>query len=67
MDDSTNISVKDKEGNVICSFNKIKAGSSEVCFVNATGVFTVESNDWKKVVVCRELKKLEISPPEIVD
>jgi hypothetical protein len=64
--DLTNVSVEDKEGNVICYFNKIKAGSSEVCFVNATGVFTVEYNDWKKVVVCRELKKLEI-PPEIVD
>ena len=43
--DLTNVSVKDKEGNVICSFNKIKAGSSEVCVVNAAGVFMVEYND----------------------
>jgi len=65
--DLTNVSVKDKEGDVICSFNKIKAGSSDICFVNATGVFIVEYNEWKKVVVCRELKKLEIPSPEIVD
>jgi|Deesub1362A_J573_1020465.scaffolds.fasta_scaffold00374_15 hypothetical protein len=63
--DLTNVSVKDKEGNIICSFNKIKAGSSEVCFVNGTGVFTVEYNDWKKVIVCKELKKLEISPEKV--
>ncbi len=62
--DLTNVSVKDREG-IICSFDKIKAGSSEVCFVNATGVFTVEYDDWKKVVVCRELKKFEIT--EMVD
>ena len=57
-EDLKNVLVKNNLGNTICSFNTIKKGSDEICFVNSTGVFTVETNDTKKAVTCRETKEI---------
>ena len=58
-DTLTNVVVKDKNGTILCKFDKINKGSQEICPVNCPGVFTVESNGIKRVVTCYEIKELK--------
>jgi hypothetical protein len=57
--DLTDVKVTDKEGNVVCEFDGIRANSEEICNANATGVFLVIHEDTKKAVTCREFKTVQ--------
>ena len=60
--DLENVSVKNNLGNTLCRFKLIKKGSDEICFVNSSGVFIVESGEIKKAVVCEESLKIHKIP-----
>ncbi len=55
----TNVTVKDKNGTIICKFSKINANSEEMCTIEIPGVFTVESEGTKKVVSCYEIEEMK--------
>ena len=49
-----NIEILDNQAQVICNFDKILAGSEELCFVDVFGFYVVQAEDRKDVVKCRE-------------
>jgi len=44
--------VLDNRSNVICSFERIAAGSDELCMVGGRGFYAVQVGDSKKIVEC---------------
>ena len=60
-DTLTNVVVKDKNGTVLCKFDKINKGSQEICPVSCPGIFTVESDGIKRVVTCYKIEKVKVN------
>ena len=52
--DLKNVKIFDEDKNIVCSFEKIKEGSDEICRTNKTGLFIVSVDDFKRVIHCEE-------------
>jgi len=50
------VRVLDNSSNQVCFFEKIPAGSEELCMVGSYGVYVVQAGDHKNVVECWEEK-----------
>ncbi len=62
IEDLSNVTIKDKNGTVVCNFTKINANFEELCPVNVTRIFTIEANGIKKVVKWYEIKEIQSIP-----
>lgn len=54
--DLADIKVLDNRSNQLCLFEKIPAGSEEICNVESYGIYIVQVGDHKRVVECVEEK-----------
>ena len=50
------VRVLDNSSNQVCFFEKISAGSEELCMVGSRGVYVVHAGDHKDVVECWEME-----------
>jgi len=50
------VRVLDNSSNQVCFFEKISAGSEELCMVEGRGLYVVQAGDHKNVVECWEEK-----------
>lgn len=54
------VRVLDNRSNQVCGFEKIPAGSEELCMVEDRGVYVVQAGDHKDVVSCWEEKVVKL-------
>ena len=52
IEDLYNVEVLNNQTQVVCNFDKILAGSKEICIVNVTGFYIVKVGDRKDIVYC---------------
>jgi hypothetical protein len=55
-----NIRALDNRSNRLCLFEKIPAGSEEICPVESYGIYMVQVGDYKRVVECMEKKVIAL-------
>jgi len=46
------VKVLDNRSNLLCSFERIVKGSEELCMVDSFGVYVVQVEDFKDIVIC---------------
>lgn len=56
--DLTDIRVLDNRSNQLCLFERILAGSEEICPVESYGMYMIQVGDYKRVVECIEEKAM---------
>jgi len=62
------VEVLNNQSQVVCRFDKIPAGSEELCIVEADGFYVVEAENRKDVVECRPSQIAgETSPQSVID
>jgi len=54
--DLENLEVLDNRSMRLCSFDRIRAGSEELCAVGGSGLYVVQAGEYKKIVECVEEK-----------
>lgn len=60
--DISDVRVLDNQTRVVCSFDKIPAGSEELCLVDSHGFYVVQSGDYNDVVRCEQRAFVEPKP-----
>jgi len=55
-----NIRALDNRSNRLCLFEKIPAGSEEICPIESYGIYMVQVGDYKRVVECMEKKVIAL-------
>ena len=56
--DLTDIRVLDNRSNRLCLFERVPAGSEDICPVKSYGIYVIQVGDYKRVVECVEEKAM---------